>query len=298
MTARAILRWAARILVGALVFVLLGVALAYGVSERRGHRRYDVPEHPIRVASDSATIALGEHLATIRGCNDCHAPDMAGKVMVDDKAFGRLVAGNLTPGRRGGVLSDRDWERAVRHGLRPDSTPLNYMPSQDLAGISDEDLAAIVAWARSLPAVVDSLPPTRMGPLARVLHVTGELVLFSAEKVDHAADHPSRVMPAADAAYGQYLGAGCQGCHGATFSGGKIPGGPPDWPPAADITPTGMRAYTEASFLSAMRTGKRPDGTDIRMPMDVRITGAMSEVELKALWAFLQTLPPTDGVAR
>lgn len=280
------------------MLVLLGAASAYGVSERRGHVRYNVPEHPITVVSDQATIDRGHHLATIRGCNECHAPDMAGKVMIDDKAFGRLVTANLTNGRKGGVLSDRDWERAVRHGVRADSTPLNFMPSHEFTGFADEDLAAIIAWTRSLPAVTDSLPVTKIGPLARTLHAAGELALYPAEKVNHTAAHPVRVVATADAGYGKYMAAGCMGCHGANYSGGKIVGAPPDWPEAANLTPAGIGHYSEATFIAALRTMKRPNGAAIRPPMDVRVTGAMTDVELKAIWAFLQTLPPTETGVR
>jgi mono/diheme cytochrome c family protein len=36
--------------------------------------------------------------------------------------------------------------------------------------------------------------------------------------------------------YGRYLAAGCVGCHGAGYSGGKIPGTPPDFLPTANLT--------------------------------------------------------------
>ncbi len=221
MAGRAFFRWGGRILGGALVLVLLGAASAYGVSERRGHAKYDVPEHTITVVSDSATIARGAHLATIRGCNECHAPNMGGRVMVDDPAIGRLVSTNLTNGRKGGALSDRDWERAVRHGVRGDSTPLTVMPAHEFTGFADEDLAAIIGWTRSLPSVSDSLPTTRVGPLGRALHAAGELVLYPAERIDHEAVHPVRVVPAPDAPYGKYMAAGCIGCHGATYSAAR-----------------------------------------------------------------------------
>lgn len=298
MTKRGILRWGGRILGGALVLVLLGAASAYGVSERRGHAKFDVPEHALTVVSDSATIARGSHLATIRGCNECHTASMGGSVMVDDAAIGRIVSTNLTSGRRGGALTERDWERAVRHGVRRDSTPLTFMPAHEFSGFADEDLAAIIAWTRSLPPVTDSLPATKVGPLGRALHTAGELVLYPAERIDHVASHPVRVVPAADAQYGRYMAAGCTGCHGPTYSGGKIAGAPPDWPAAGNLTPTGMRAYDEAGFIAAMRTGKRPDGSALRPPMDPKMMGAMTDVELKAIWAFLQTLPPKETGAR
>lgn len=298
MTKRGILRWGGRILGGTLVLVLLGAASAYGVSERRGHAKYDVPEHTLTVAPDSATIARGSHLATIRGCNECHAANMGGKVMVDDPAIGRVVSTNLTNGRSAGALTERDWERAVRHGVRRDSTPLTVMPAHEFTGFADEDLTAIIAWTRSLPPVTDSLPATKVGPVGRALHTAGALALYPAERIDHAAAHPVRVVAAPDAQYGKYMAAGCMGCHGPTYSGGKIAGAPPEWPAAGNLTPSGMVAYDEARFIATMRTGRRPDGTPLRPPMDPKMTGAMTDVELKAIWAFLHTLPPKETDAR
>ncbi|MCC6927599.1 MAG: c-type cytochrome [Gemmatimonadaceae bacterium] len=295
---RATLRWGGRIAGAVVVLALLGTASAYGVSNRRGHRTYDVPEHALTVVADSQAIERGRHLATIRGCNECHAADMGGKVMIDDKAMGRLVTANLTNARSAGILSDRDWERAVRHGIRADSTPLNFMPSHEFTAFSDEDLAAIVAWTRSLPSVTRLFPPTRIGPLGRALHAAGALVLYPAERIDHGAPHPVRVVPTPDVSYGKYMAAGCMGCHGENYAGGKIAGAPPDWPAAGNLTPTGLASYSEATFRAALRTGKRPDGTTLRPPMDVRITGELTDVEVKALWAFFQSLPPRETGAR
>lgn len=298
MSRPSIVRRVWRIAGATIALVLLSAASLHGLSAWRAHAKYAVPEHPLTVITDPATVARGERLATIRGCNECHAANMGGRVMADDPAIGRLVSTNLTNGRRGGALSDRDWERAVRHGVRGDSTPLAVMPSHEFTGFADEDLAAIVAWTRSLPPVSDSLPAMQVGPLARALHTAGELVLYPAERIDHSAAHPARVVPSATASYGAYMAAGCMGCHGPTFAGGKIAGAPPEWPSAANLTPAGMQAYDQARFIALMRTGKRPDGSSVRAPMDPRMTGVMTDLELRAIWAFLQTLPPRETGAR
>src|SRR5207249_7207390 len=48
---------------------------------------------------------------------------------------------------------------------------------------------------------------------------------------------------------------------GEVVAGGKIPRGPPDWPPAEK---TVMGPYdTAQKFVAMMRTGKRPDGSDV-----------------------------------
>jgi mono/diheme cytochrome c family protein len=93
--------------------------------------------------------------------------------------------------------------------------------------------------------------------------------------------------------YGRYVANGCIGCHGSNFSGGKIPVGPPDWPPASNLTPQAdgrLTKWTEADFIQTLRTARRPDGTELN-PVMPRLFGQMDDVELKAIWAFLQTLP-------
>jgi hypothetical protein len=87
----------------------------------------------------------------------------------------------------------------------------------------------------------------------------------------------------------------CIGCHGAGLSGGKIPGGPPDWPAAANLTPgegSALVRYKDADqFVAMMRSGRRPDGTVIQV-MPFESIAKMDDVDLPALYAFLKTVPP------
>ena len=81
------------------------------------------------------------------------------------------------------------------------------------------------------------------------------------------------VAAAVTVEHGAYVAAMCIGCHGAGLSGGKIPGGPPDWPAAANITPgdkSGMLAYKDAAaFASMIKTGIVADGSTIKvMPFE------------------------------
>jgi hypothetical protein len=83
-----------------------------------------------------------------------------------------------------------------------------------------------------------------------------------------------------------------------TYGGGAIPGGPPDWPAPANLTPTGIGHYTQDGFVSALRTGKRPDGTEINPFMPINATKLMTDVEIVAVYKYLQTLPPKPFGAR
>ena len=289
---RTVLRWSARIAAVTLLLILVAAGAVYGLSERRLHAHYDVRSHPFAARTDAGAVAEGARLVTVKGCVDCHGANLTGNVIIDDPLVGRLAGPNLTRGGRGATLSDEDWERAVRHGVRRDGASLAVMPSNEFNGLSDADLGAIVAYVRSLPADTTPTVPVRAGPLIRTLFVAGQVDLASASSIDHARPHPASVVAEPTAAFGKYLAQGCTGCHGAGFSGGKIPGAPPDWKPAANITPEGIGRYTEADFMRVLRAGRRPDGSAVDSLMPYRLMKHMTDVELRALYAYLRTVPP------
>lgn len=275
----------------ALVLALTGTV--YALSERQIHTSYEVPEHPLVVPTDSASIARGKHLATIRGCVDCHGDDLSGKMVIDEPAIGRIGGANLTRGRNGGALTARDWERAVRHGVRRDGQPMLVMPAEEFTGMSDEDLATIIAYAQSLPAVTKPTLPVQLGPVLRAMAV-GKQVNLAADVVDHRRAHLTRIAAEPTATYGAYLAAGCTGCHGSGFSGGKIPGAPPDWKPAANITPTGIGHYRAEDFTRLLRTGRRPDGSAVDPLMPWKLTKEMTDTEITAVYEYLKTVAPRE----
>lgn len=277
-----------------LLVAIAAVAAVYFLSNARLERAFQVSPRTVEIRSDAATIARGKHLAETRGCNDCHGRDYAGSVIVADGAMGVLHGTNLTRGRGSRVASfdDADWIRAIRHGVGRDGRGLFIMPSEEYARFSDDDLGALVAYLKTLPAVDRERVPTRLGPVSRVLLATGKMKL-AAEVIDHTEVQPSRVTPAVGVDYGRYVAASCTGCHGSTFAGGKIAVGPPSWPEAANLTPhtdSRLTRWTEEDFLRAMKTARRPDGSEIN-PVMPRAFGGMNDVELKALWAFFRSLP-------
>ena len=293
--ARRVLTWAARV-VGVLVAIAaIGVGVAYGITARRFATPFVVPHHELAVAPDPSLVARGRHLAQVRGCTDCHGEQLGGRVVIDDPGIGRLVASNLTNGGRGLELEASDWERAVRHGVRRDGRPLLFMPAQDFVQLGDADVAALVAYARSLPAVHDSAQPTRIGPLGRVLYVAGLIPLVPAEMVTHAATHVAPPAEAATPEFGKFMASTCFGCHGDGLSGGKMPGTPPSMKAPRNLTPdstTGIGRWTEEEFITALSTGRRPDGTMIdATQMPIRMTAAMTDTERRAIYRYLRTIP-------
>lgn len=278
--------------------VTAGIAalMVYVVSGSKLEKTYSVAVRRVAIPIDATAVGRGKHIAETRGCIDCHGADYAGAKVIEDPAMGQLYGSNLTKGR-GGIAAqyrDEDWIRAIRHGIARDGRALVLMPSAEYAHFSDEDLGSVIAYIKSLPAVDRDTVPIKLGPVARGLLVAGKFKL-AAEEIDHAKVKPASVKPAVTREYGRYLSHGCTGCHGTNFSGGKIDIGPPDWPHASNLTPHAsgrLAKWSEEDFIAALRTAKRPDGTEVN-PVMPRAFGNMNDVELKALWLFLKSIPPT-----
>ena len=282
------LRWTGRALAGLVLLVALAAAVLYVVTTQHIRRTYVFPDSPVRAATDSASLVRGRHLVEAIGkCQECHGADLGGQMWVDAPAFGRLAGSNLTPGRGGiGDRSDADLERALRHAVGRDRRPLVFMPSEAFAALSDEDLAAILGYLRTLPPVDRELPEPRVGPVARALYLLGNLPLLPVTLIDHSASQPYRV-PAVSAEYGEYLATigGCRGCHGLALAGDANPDAP-------DITVGRIGGWTEQDFFTALRQGKRTDGSVMdpaKMPW-VR-SGLMTDDEIRAVWLYLRSLP-------
>lgn len=281
------------LLLGLIGLGLLAAAVVWFVSNARLRKTHRVSVRPVPALGAEA-VARGKHLAVSRGCTDCHGADLGGATVFDDGPMGRVDGPNLTRGAGGlpADYADLDYVRAIRHGVARDGRGLFLMPSAEYQNFSDADMAALIAYLKSVPPVARSSGGVTLGPVARVLVATGKVKL-AADIIDHVNVRPAVVTPGITAEYGRYVGAACIGCHGDNYSGGKIASGPPDWPPAANLTPADdsrIKAWSEGDFVSAMRTGKRPDGSEIN-PVMPRAFGNMDDTELRALYAFLKTLP-------
>jgi mono/diheme cytochrome c family protein len=278
--------------------VVLASGLVYLLSARRMSATFDVPAVAIDRSDDSTTLARGEHVARIRGCLDCHGEDLSGGLFADAMPVMRLTATNLTRGANGAgsTYTDADWVRAIRSGVRPDGTPLLFMPSHEYRVLGPTDLAALVSWMKSVRPVDTEPVKQTVGPVGRVLFLTGQLPLVPAELIDHSDVTFEQPEASVSVEFGAYLAASCVGCHGEGFSGGPIPGVPPDWPVAANITPdddTGIGRWSEGDFIALAERGVRPDGRQldpVYMPWPAM--GAMSDDERSALWMFLRALEP------
>jgi len=296
-------RWIKYGALPALGLVALAAATLFvGVQlgERKMQRHIDVKIAPLAAQAaggDAERIARGRYIFMSRGCTECHGVNGAGKTFVDDGKDTRLHAPNITPGPGNVVAAYTadDWTRTIRHGVKPDGRPAIVMPSEDYARMNDADLAALVAFLRQMPGVAGERATVQFPAPVKALYAFG-VIKDAAERIDHALPPPPSVPDAPTAAHGAYLVNACIGCHGATLSGGRIPGTPPEWPAAANLTPgagSAMLRYESVdAFRAMLRTGKRPDGSAVSTVMPFTALKEINDVDTQALFLHLKSLAP------
>lgn len=290
-----VLRWIGFLLVVLLAVVVVGAGIVIAGSNRELDARVAVvPPAPVL---GQGSVERGKHLFTaVSDCIGCHGSNAGGGPFITDAAMAVLNAPNLTRGA-GGVgtrYSDADYDRAIRRGIRPDGTRLLIMPSWSFAALSDSDAASLIAYVRSLPPVDRETPRVRLGPVGRMLVATHKLT-FDATRIADEGAPPSPPPPMMVVEYGKYLTriAGCMGCHGAHLSGGHL-AGPPDVPPAANLTPKGIGSWSVVNFMVTLTKGSDPSGHALHPFMPWSTYRNMTDSELEAIYDYLKTVPPRE----
>jgi mono/diheme cytochrome c family protein len=131
---------------------------------------------PIPVtAPTGATVARGEYLVTLAACDGCHTPTddkgnpvdgkwlAGGSFSFQDNENRNITPPNLTPDKETGLSNwtDAQIEAALRHGKNPNGGQLYpFMPyASAFYAFTDEDVAAVIAYLRSIPPVKNEIPP-------------------------------------------------------------------------------------------------------------------------------------------
>jgi len=292
-------RW---IKISAIALAAVGVvaggafAVVLQLGDRKMHRRIAVDPPPVTAATEATSIERGRYLFMSRGCSDCHGATGVGKDVVNDDSGLLIHAPNITPARGSVVASYRaaDWVRSIRHGVKPNGEPILIMPSEDYNRLTNADLAALIGFVTQLPAADGPAATIRLPPMVKALYGLG-LIPDAAEKIDHALPPSRPIAEGVTPEHGAYVANACIGCHGAALSGGKIPGAPPHWPAAANLTPApdgAMARYPHAEvFATMLRTGKRPDGSAISAVMPFAALQAMNDTDVQAMYLHLKRLP-------
>jgi mono/diheme cytochrome c family protein len=288
-----LLKWVGIGLGGLLGLVVLAAGVILIIGNARSNKKYEVPVETIAVATDPATVQRGQHLATIFLCTRCHLENLSGELYFDVPGMLSIPTPNLTAGAGGvgGSFTDEDWVRAIRHGVGQDGRPLFLMTSEAFQYLSADDLAAIIAYVKSVPPVDNQLPERRIDPVGKLMMGAGLIPPFAADVIDHTAPLPGAPKAGDAAAYGRYLTHTCTACHGANLSG--APFGPPgSQTQTPNLTPGGeLVGWTEADFFATLRTGLTPGGHTLTDDMPWKYFGQMTDDELRAVWLYLQSLP-------
>lgn len=288
----------AKYTLGTLVILLIAATSAYlwisSQVDGRLNKKFAFPPLNIAEKVKVADVKIGERTATVRiECLNCHGKDFGGKRFLDNPAMGKYYGGNLTPTELA-KKSDEEIAQAIYYGVNKDGKPLVFMPSMEYNNLSVDDIAAVVAYLRTIPPVSRPNEPIQIGPVAKTLSALGKMpILISAEHIDKNRKPTQKPAETASVEFGKYLiEAGCAGCHAADMRGGPIPGGDPSWPPASNMRKSGIGNWKEDDFVKSMRTGVGPAGAKWREPMMglLDYTKSLDDTELKAMWMYLQTL--------
>jgi len=290
-------------LAGVAALSVAGLATGAWLGDRKAQRQVMVTVTPVAIPADTASLERGRYLYSTRGCTECHGANGAGRAFINDGKGMFAKAPNIStgPGNVVAKYQPEDWVRTIRHGVKPDGRPLFIMPSEDYNRLTDADLGALVAYVKQLAPISGAGLVVEVPMLVKTLYAAG-VIRDAAEKIDHTLPPAQPVATSVSPQHGAYVANMCIGCHGARLSGGKIPGGPPDWPAAANLTPgdgSAMARYANADqFVAMLRSGKRPDGGAVSAVMPFESLRELSDTDAQALYLHLKSLPPVAAGMR
>jgi mono/diheme cytochrome c family protein len=250
------------------------------------------------------------------GCN-CHTPTNgpigAGGGEVPTP-FGTFYGSNITPDRETGIgaWSDAEIAAAIRDGvLRDRGAESPAMPYYQYSGMTDGDVADLIAYLRSLPPVRRANQPHDGElPLARWAYAAWRL--FFANR-----PAPPPRVPSSGVERGRYLVHNvsiCVDCHTprnflgvperSMYLGGAADG--PGGEPAPNITPhvgTGIGEWSADDVVALLTLGMLPNFDSVQGHMAEVIDGRgggpgyknAPESDLRAIAAYLKSIPPIDN---
>ncbi|MFZ0286838.1 MAG: c-type cytochrome [Terriglobales bacterium] len=300
------------ILIGVLVLVTVAITFTIGWRPIIGPKARPLTAR--KFDSTPRRLERGQYLFNhVLLCVNCHSehdwsnPDHpvladmqgAGEIMPVEDLPGRVVMPNITPDPQtgAGTWTDDQLARSIREGIGHDGRALfPMMPYENFKHLSDEDLASVVVYIRSLVPVHHPLPKTEL------IFPVKYLIRSEPEPISAPVNAPD---PANRLGWGAYLVtiAGCSDCHtpsdrgqpipGMDYAGGEVFSGPWGRVASANITPdaSGISYYDEALFVQVMHTGYvKARKLDAIMPIE-QYKG-MTDDDLKAMYAYLRTLKP------
>jgi len=293
-----------------LLLVLAALAITFTVGWRPviGAKKRPLTSRKFEVTP--VRMQRGDYLVhAVMHCMGCHskfdgkadppvlaAKEGSGQVLFEEGSF-RIIAPNITSDPETGIgkWSDDAIARAIREGISADGRTLfPIMPYEQFRHLSDEDLASIVVFLRSLPPAHSDLP------LNKIPFSFSCLIQAAPQPVTEPVPEPDLSTPTKRGSYLVKM-ATCTDCHTPLNSkfqpipGLAMAGGNPmeQGVNSANITPdpSGIGYYDEALFVQTMRTGT-VRARKLNSAMLWWVFRNMTDDDLKAMFAYLRTLKP------
>ncbi len=304
-----------RLLSGSVLGIACIAGIGFAVIEWRSKRRFDAPYPVISATQDPVVVARGAYIVnSVAACAYCHVPREQWSTIAQGKRlpltghhrfplpFGTIYSANLTADPITGIgkRSDGELARVLRYGVRADGRAA--VPLMDIH-LTDDDLTAVISYLRSQPAVSHAVPEHELTLFGKVL------MAFAISPAPPSAT-PAKVSPAGETVErGSYLAndvSSCVQCHtdrgedgaltGAPFSGGQrmdVAADPTKVYVSPNLTPDTLTSpvgrWSADEFVARFRAGEQLEGT----PMPWGAFAGMNDSDLKAIYRYLRSLPPT-----
>jgi len=292
---------------GLIGLILLPLLLALGAvgavlfARQGGFAPYNVPNGGASdVPHDAATLQRGEYLARLGNCATCHTA-RGGKPFAGARGFvtgyGWIYSTNLTPDVASGIgdWSLPEFAHVLRNGVSRHGVLYPVFPYAHFAALTDDDIAAIYAYLRSLPPVATSQPQNLLEwPASWRPALIGWRMLYYRPDTSAAASSDR----------GRYLADGighCAMCHSRRGEYGSLPaegyfaGGPIPWlrwyaPP---LDSAQLARYSEAQLAQYLRAGQTDAGAAYGPMAEVIYGGlhVLTDADATAMARWLKSVP-------
>jgi mono/diheme cytochrome c family protein len=248
------------------------------------------PDPDLKVAGTPEQIQRGQAISD-GFCSACHSKTgtLTGGLDIGEHfliPIGIFVSSNLTPAGRLSRWSDGDIFRAVRNSVDGDGRWLIVMSYTNSGKLSDDDIRAVIAYIRSLPAAGKQTPnpPDHLNLLGVMMLGAGMLPQGKPVSTGIVTAPPK--TPTLQ--YGEYILSyqDCRSCHGDKLTGG-VPGQLGPLGPDLNL----VKRWKLAEFITTMRTGVDPNGHELSKQMPWQPIGRMGDEELRAVYEYLTQLP-------
>jgi mono/diheme cytochrome c family protein len=284
-----------RYLVMTAFFGACALALGLGMTFAQPTRSVGAATPP--ATASTGDPARGQYLVEAAACATCHSGakgEYTGGVEFKLGPLGTFYSANLTVLQ---TWTTDDFLKVFHEGVDPKNGRVlaPVMPYMAFHGMSDDDVASVGAYLKTLKPIQNDVPQAQPGAVA----------VFALKALPPVSVPPWK--PDTTATYGDYLVnhvSACGDCHtprdaqtqqpieGKDLAGGGINLGTDQQPLyATPILGSVLTAegYTAESFEVALRTGVRPWGARIPVQMPWQHYANLTHNDILAIWNYLQT---------